>query len=70
METKNNNHGGYRPGSGRKRNERNLTLCVRISQEAMDAITSHTTNKARFIDNLLKHLPEGIDDRGLMDGDR
>lgn len=48
-----NNHGGYREGSGRPTNNRNIMLSVRISQEAMDKLNSLTSNKAEYIDNLI-----------------
>lgn len=49
-------HGGYREGSGRKQNDRNVMLGVRISQEAMNKLEAATNNKAEFIDNILRNL--------------
>lgn len=46
-------HGGFRPNSGRPRNDRNVTLSVRISQQAMDKLNNLTSNKSEYIDNLI-----------------
>ena len=46
--------GGYRPNSGRPATDRNVMLSVRISQEAMDKLNAITSNKAAFIDQLIK----------------
>lgn len=54
MTQKSNNHGGFRDGSGRPKNDRNITLSVRITQEAMDKLNESTNNKSEFIDNLIK----------------
>lgn len=49
-------HGGARPGSGRLQGDRNVSLSVRISSEAMDKLNSLTNNKSEFIDNMIKTL--------------
>lgn len=54
----NNNHGGYRPGSGRPANDRNIQLMVRISKEAHDKLNRLTKNKSEYIDSLIKQQPE------------
>lgn len=46
-------HGGARPGAGRKNGDRKYSLYVRISKEAHDFI-SGVANKSEYIDNLLK----------------
>lgn len=50
--------GGIRPNSGRPANDRNVQLLVRISQEAADKLNRLTSNKAEYIDNLIKQQPE------------
>lgn len=52
MEKKKNTWGGSR-GGGRPRNDRSITLSVRITQEAMDKLNALTKNKSEFIDNLI-----------------
>lgn len=52
------NRGGYRPGSGRKANDRKVSLQVRITREAADKLARLTSNKAEYIDRLIKELPE------------
>lgn len=44
--------GGSR-GGGRPKNDRSITLSVRITQEAMDKLNTLTKNKSEFIDNLI-----------------
>lgn len=51
---KENNHGGYRPNSGRPTTERKITLSVRISPEA-HALLAGVKNKSQYIDNLIKN---------------
>lgn len=46
------NWGGSR-GGGRPKNDRNIMLSVRITQEAMDKLNSLTKNKAEYIDKLI-----------------
>lgn len=53
-EDNSNNHGGYRPNSGRPATDRKLQLSVRISQEAMDKLNAETRNKSEYIDKLIK----------------
>lgn len=50
---KDNNHGGYRPNSGRPTTERKITLSVRISPEA-HALLEGVKNKSELIDSLIK----------------
>lgn len=50
---KENNHGGYRPNSGRPTTERKITLSVRISPEA-HALLEGVKNKSELIDSLIK----------------
>lgn len=50
----NNNHGGLRPGVGRKlTSDLSVPIAVRVSQEAAD-ILSLQSNKSEFIDRLIK----------------
>ena len=60
MTMKNNerNHGGRRAGSGRPANDRNIMVGVRLSQEAVDKLNRLTSNKAEYIENLIKQQPE------------
>lgn len=58
MEEKKERRGGYRPNAGRPATDRNVMLSVRISQEAMDKLNRITSNKAEFIDTLIKRQPE------------
>ncbi len=51
METK-KTWGGSR-GGGRPRNDRNITLSVRITQKAMDRLNQLTNNKSEYIDQLI-----------------
>ena len=46
--------GGAREGAGRKPNDRNINICVKVSQEAYDKLCASTSNKSEYIDNLLK----------------
>lgn len=46
--------GGAREGAGRKSNDRDITLSVRVSQEAIDKLNGATKNKSQYIDNLIK----------------
>lgn len=48
------NRGGFREGAGRPKNDRSISLSVRITQEAMDKLNALTTNKSEYIDNLIK----------------
>lgn len=52
-----NTWGGSR-GGGRPRNDRNITLSVRITQEAMDKLNEITNNKSEFIDNLITNYSD------------
>ena len=45
--------GGARQGAGRKTNDRNYPLHVRISQEANDLLAT-IPNKSEYIDNLIR----------------
>jgi hypothetical protein len=53
MNEQTNKRGGARQGAGRKANDRNYPLHVRISQEAADILNAQP-NKSEFIDNLIK----------------
>ena len=55
---KTSKRGGYRPGSGRKANDRKVPLLVRITPEAADKLARLTSNKAEYIDRLIKELPD------------
>ena len=44
--------GGSR-GGGRPRNDRSVSLSVRITQEAMDKLNTLTKNKSEYIDELI-----------------
>lgn len=46
-------HGGSRKGAGRKVNDRNYQISVKVSAEAK-AVLDKQPNKAEYIDNLLK----------------
>lgn len=56
--TNQSNRGGRRTGSGRPKNDRNVMLCVRISQEASEKLNRLTSNKAEYIDDLIKSQSE------------
>ena len=43
---------------GRPANDRSVMLSVRITQEAMDKLNRLTSNKAEYIDTLIKKQPE------------
>ena len=45
--------GGYREGGGRPATDRNVTVTVRISQEAADKLKT-VKNKSEFIDRIIK----------------
>lgn len=51
--TSSSNRGGYRPGGGRPKNDRSISLSVRITQEAMDHLNELTSNKSEYIDQLI-----------------
>ncbi len=52
-----NKRGGARQGAGRKTNDRNYPLHVRISREANDLLAT-IPNKSEYIDNLIKGVAE------------
>jgi hypothetical protein len=54
MNEQTNKRGGARQGAGRKANDRNYTLHVRISQEAADILNAQK-NKSEYIDNLIRN---------------
>jgi hypothetical protein len=43
---------------GRPANDRNVTLSVRVTQEAVDKLNRLTNNKSEYIDHLIKEQPE------------
>ena len=45
-------------GRGRPANDRSVTLSVRVTQEAVDKLNRLTTNKSKYIDQLIKEQPE------------
>lgn len=51
-----NNWGGQREGSGRKKGDRDKVLWVRISAEAMAKLDSQTKNRGQFINDLIMSL--------------
>ena len=48
----NNNHGGARQGAGRKPNDRNVPLMVRVSPEAAQVLEG-VRNKSEYIDGII-----------------
>jgi len=54
MNEQTNKRGGARQGSGRKANDRNYPLHVRISREANDMLAI-IQNKSEYIDNLIRN---------------
>lgn len=53
MEKQKSTWGGSR-GGGRPKNDRNATLYVRITQEALDKLNRLTNNRSEYIDALIK----------------
>ena len=52
------NHGGSRSGAGRPKNDRNIMVGIRLSQEAVDKLNRLTSNRSEYIENLIKQQPE------------
>ena len=52
------NHGGSRSGAGRPKNDRNIMVGIRLSQEAVDKLNRLTNNRSEYIENLIKQQPE------------
>ena len=48
-----NNWGGQREGSGRKKGDRQESLYVRISAEALAKLDSLTKNRSQYINDLI-----------------
>ena len=57
MEAKKENRGGARPGSGRPKAGRSVTLSVRITPEAWEHLEKLTDNKSVYLDELIKKQP-------------
>ena len=47
-------HGGARPGSGRPPTDRNVRLTIKLSEEAVKILDELTTNRSKYLDELLK----------------
>lgn len=46
--------GGARPGSGRPPTDRNVRLTIKLSEEAVKILDELTTNRSKYLDQLLK----------------
>lgn len=62
MSNNQSSRGGFREGAGRKANDRNVQLLVRITQQAMDKLNTLTSNKSEYIDHLIlqQHAQEAL----------
>lgn len=49
--------GGKRPGAGRPRGNRKVTLSVRISSDSFVKLEQLTNNKSEYIDKLIEQQP-------------
>ena len=61
MRTKNNNHGGARPGSGRKKGPTKVPASFRIETELLEKIKD--LNKNRFVNEAIR---EKLDREGIL----
>ena len=61
MQTKNNNHGGARPGSGRKKGTTKVPASFRIETELLEKIKD--LNKNRFVNEAIR---EKLDREGIL----
>lgn len=58
MESSENKRGGRREGAGRPKNDRNIMVGVRLSQEAADKLNRLTRNKSEYIERLIREQSE------------
>lgn len=51
-------HGGARPGSGRKKDKPRVQVCFRIEEELMDKISEISSNKNKFVNAAIREKLE------------